>query len=377
MTHDANIRFQRIGEKIDNKELPPEQSIELNKLISRKISAVRKSVKPSSCLYCGATNLPFCNSHMVPEFCLRAIDIDGVGEVNGPNIIMGLPNIGVSLSKETLGINESGTFRQICRACDSKIFSTYENPDIYPTLTEPTSKMLAEIAMKNYLKFIDKRTLEIALYEEMLKSVSVDFLGFSMRKRLSEYDLRCYLKSYNKAKKLSQKPQNDGYYLIYYKLLDYVAPIAIQSPIALASDLEGNTVNQILNDDKNYSPHDLHLCVFPLKTKTAIIMFIDDGAKCYRKFYKQFRKLTEEDKLGVINYIIFLYTEDYFLAKKLQSSVDMMQFHQVSTLTPNLYSSIPNPPNKYAALNEQFNLARWKIIPNLLSEQYKLSTDIE
>lgn len=48
------------------------------------------------------------------------------------------------------GVNESGTFRLICRTCDSKIFSDYENPNNY--VNKPTSKMLAQIAMKNYFK---------------------------------------------------------------------------------------------------------------------------------------------------------------------------------------------------------------------------------
>ncbi len=370
------MHLERLGEGINKNDISREQSIELNKLISRKISDVRAAAKSTQCLYCGATNLPFCNSHTVPEFCLRAIDSEGEGKVNSPNIIMGIPNLGVSISKETLGLNESGTFRRICRPCDSKIFSDYENPDIYPTLQEPTSKMLAEIAMKNYLKFIDKRTFEIELFNQMLASVPFDFFGFSTRKQISEYDLRCYQRNYSKAKKLSQKTQNDGYYLIYYKLLDYVTPIAMQSPIVLATDLEGNTVNYVLNDDPNYSPSDLHLCVFPMKEKTAIILFIDNGANCYRRFYKQFRKLSEDEQLGVISYMIFLYTEDYFLAKELQEKVDLLQFQDVTRLTPNIYSNVRAPQNKYVLLNEQFALLKWKNFPNLLSEQYKLSNDI-
>ena len=111
--HNEFMHLERLGEGINKNDLSREQSIELNKLISRKISDVRAAAKPTHCLYCGATNLPFCNSHTVPEFCLRAIDIEGEGKVNSPNIIMGLPNLGVSISKETLGLNESGTFRRI------------------------------------------------------------------------------------------------------------------------------------------------------------------------------------------------------------------------------------------------------------------------
>lgn len=364
------LHFERLGEGIDKNELSPEQSIELKKIISKKISENRRESKSSSCLYCSAENLPFCNSHTVPEFCLRAIDING--EVNSPNVIMGIPDLGISISKETLGLNESGTFRQICRHCDSKIFKDYENPEIYLKISEPTPKMLAEIAMKNYLKFIDKRKFEIALFQKMLFDAPFDFLNLSNRKQVSEFDLKCYLENYNKAKKLSQKDTNDGYYLIYYKLLDYVVPIAIQSPIALSVDLDGGIVNRIFNTDPNYSASDLHLCVFPMKNKTAIILFIDNGAKCYRHFYKHFRKLSDDEKLGIINYIIFLYTEDYFLSKAITPKVDWNKFKNIAILTPNIFSNVIDPKTKYSVLSEQFNLSKWKEIPNLLSEEYKL-----
>lgn len=70
--------------------------------------------------------------------------------------------VNLPLLDDDKGINQSGTFHIICSECDNKIFSDYEEPKNYRDL--PTSKMIAQIAMKNYLKSIAKRKLEMAIY---------------------------------------------------------------------------------------------------------------------------------------------------------------------------------------------------------------------
>ena len=153
-------------------------------------------------------------------------------------------------------------------------------------------------------------------------------------------------------------------------MLNYVAPIAVQAPIAVSIDLESNVINDIVNMDPGYRLADLHLCVFPLKNQTAIILFINEGEKRYRKFYKQFRKQNEDEKLGIINYLIFLYCEDYFLAKELPSSIDIKQLKNIANLTPVVWNVKPITHTK--AYAEKFTLSKWDCIPNLLSECYKI-----
>lgn len=76
------------------------------------------------------------------------------------------------------------------------------------------------------------------------------------------------------------------------------------------------SLTTFLSMNPRYKLVDLHLCVFPLKNQIAIILFINDGEIRYRRFYKQFRKLSEEEKVGVTNYLISLYCGDYFLCKR-------------------------------------------------------------
>ena len=363
--------FERIGYGIDKNRIPKGLEIELNKRMSQTMSEVRAATKDAVCFHCGKSVTSFCNSHNVPHFCLENIRVDG--KVTGPNAILGLPCMGVSIGKESPGIGEAGTFQMICRECDSKIFQEYENPDNYSTDAPPTQKMLAEIAMKNYLKFISKRKLEIALLERLIKQCprrGIEYYYFETRLNTYKVDLDVYINEYKHAKKLASKDNSNGFYIIYYRLLDYVAPVAIQAPIAVSIDLEGNVVNDIFNTNPKYKVSDLHLCVFPLKSQTAIILFINEGENRYRKFYKQFRMKDDSEKLGIINYLIFLYCEDYFLAKELPTKVDLSQFKNVANLTPAVWDI--KPVAQTSILAEAFTLSKWNSIPNLLGECYKV-----
>lgn len=121
--------FEHIGEKINKNDLPKDFEIELCKRFSTIMSKARKVSKSDSCFNCVKKVSSFCNSHNIPRFCLENIGIDG--KVTGPNAILGLPGRGVSLGKETIGINSSGMFQIICRDCDSILFQDYENPNNY------------------------------------------------------------------------------------------------------------------------------------------------------------------------------------------------------------------------------------------------------
>lgn len=371
--------LDRIDKGLGDVSLKKELEIELNKKMSKAMRDVRSEIKTGQCLYCKKTVGSFCNSHNVPRFCLENIGIDG--EVAGINSILNLPKMGVSAGKKTQGINEAGTFSLICRACDSSIFQDYENPNNYESGKVPTQRMLAQIAMKNYLKFIYKRKMEIAMMQHALEKVSeygseydlgIDILSkeFAARKATSEIDLESYFQCFERAKKNIEKENKRGYFLFYYKLLDYVTPVAIQTPITVAIDLNGNVINDIFNMDPNYQPSDLHLCVFPLKDTTAVIIFFEEGEKKYSKFRKQFKKLDDESKLGVINYLIFLYTEDYFLAKELSDKIDISLFNEVANQTPNVWGTTPIVET--SVLSNSFDLSNWNRIPNVLEKQYKL-----
>ena len=355
--------FDRVDKGFDKASISHEEEIELNKIFSQTMDEIRSSINTGTCLYCGKRVSSFCNSHNIPKFCLKNISSNGV--LTGPNAIIELPPRSSSIGKAHPGINESGTFSLICRECDSTIFQDYENPENYSAGKIPTQKMLAEIAMKNYLKFIYKRKVEVALIEHTISQVqkhktSDPFSRLFMKeqeKRLevSRLDLDTYGKDYREAKRVLGEDAESGYYVIYYRLLNYVVPLSIQAPILVSIDLEGEVVNDVFTDDPKYELSDLHVCVFPLEDTTAIILFVKDGDTRYRKFRRQFRKLDEESKLGVINYMIFLYSEDYFLSGSVQDKIDLNVLNEVANTTPVLWGF--EPVRQTSVLSEKFNLS--------------------
>lgn len=67
------------------------------------------------------------------------------------------------------GTKNSCTFQFICRECDSKAFSEYE--DSSNIRQRPSNKMMAEIELKNTLQMLSKRRYEQPFYEIMESTV--------------------------------------------------------------------------------------------------------------------------------------------------------------------------------------------------------------
>lgn len=332
------------------------------KIASALTKKARELVKAPTCIYCGCEVSSFCNSHSVPEFCLRNISTEG--KVLTINELIDIPII----KKET-GVGETGTFQIICRNCDSKIFSDYENPDNYSTL--PTQKMLAQIALKNNLKNISKRKQEIGMHQVLEAEMKLSPKEFAYDDYVKGLDLREYLKGYHNAKKHIEK--NDiGYYLCYYHKLEYVVPIAFQSSVALVFDFEGSVINDIYNPSPDYEIRNINICVFPMQNESIILLFIEDGDKRYRKFYKQFNKLDLENQLAALTFILFAYSEEVYYSKTIKQE---LLSHPDMTLVVQSGQDIMSTTrffNPYDQIKSRFDLSRRRDIPNLLSVKYKL-----
>jgi len=126
----------------------------MNKLLSE----ARKAAKPDKCILCGEKQTSFCNSHSVPQLSLR--NITDNGKVLHASALMGIDIIDIEK-----GVNNSGTFHFICNSCDGTFFQDYENEQNLKS--KPSDKVLAEIAVKNFLLQLSKRTQEEELYKEL------------------------------------------------------------------------------------------------------------------------------------------------------------------------------------------------------------------
>lgn len=98
--------------------------------------------------------------------------------------------------------------------------------------------MLAEIAVKNFLLQLSKRVQEKALYKNMQEKTGFltnpeDLFG------IKELDVRDYTEELFFHKDIADTEKQGGYQILFWKVLPYTIPIAMQSAVALAKDMEG------------------------------------------------------------------------------------------------------------------------------------------
>lgn len=333
------------------------------KKMSQLLRDARQAAKRDTCYFCGKNVSSFCNSHSVPRFCLENIATNG--DVLTLNNIVDNP-----LMDTESGIKKAGTFHLICNDCDSKIFSDYENPDNYSN--QPTSKMIVQMALKNSLKSISKRLFEIELFNISAKTSNSARMFSEAKNNANEMDLKEYVDSYQKAKKALEKNSSTDYYVCYYEKLNYVVPIAFQCSLALAVDFQGNIINNIYNSSPEYRVQNIHISILPLKTETIIVMFIEDGDKRYRQFYRQFNKLPLVDRLAALTLIMFMYSEDIYFSKAIEKEVhNSVALCDVGETGQDIVAFTPffDP---LEILKKTHSLDKRNEIPNLLSEKYKL-----
>lgn len=340
------------------------EDIGMKKKIGKFSKEIREITKQETCYYCGNKFTSFCNSHSIPAFVLRNIAENG--EVLTLNAFIDNP-----IFKVDKGVNQAGTFNLICRNCDSKIFSEYENPENYCKV--PTQKMLGQIALKNNLMAISKRMFEINLYDKAEKELGLPSELRRVKNETNTLDLNEYIESYKKAKKSIDKNSTSDYYLCYYEKLNYVVPIAFQGAIALIADFNGNIINNIYNMSPEYKVKNINICVFPLQNETAVFMFIESGDKRYRNFYRQFNKLDRDDRLLALTYIMLSYSEEVYFSKQIEKEIfSNEQLQKISRNTSEILSPTPFVDPILVA-KEAYDLSKRKLIPNLLLEKYKVN----
>lgn len=357
-----DLRANPSIDKDKNRDVIIDATKEFNKLMRDG----REHAKLNNCYYCGIECDGFCNSHTVPRFCLKNIAKEG--KVFYSNTILDFP-----LQKKEKGINEAGAFRLICQKCDNEVFQDYENPDNYEEL--PSVSMLAQIDMKNNLKNISKRLIEKELYDIMPGKIGLSEGLAQRQNEVNDLDLKEYKEAYIRAKKCSLKPFPGDYYIGYYTKLPYVVPIAFQGTISLIFDLEGNVINNVYKQDPKYKIKYINLCIFPLKEYSVVMIFVDRKNERYSRFFKQLKKINSlEEQLSVINYILFLYSEDYFLSPNVPQN-DLKKLTALSAKTSQFFSLTPLSESEFLeTVKANFDFHDRNNVPNLLLDKYAVTS---
>lgn len=348
-------------------DLSNDQLIDARKMIGQLVKQARTQTKHETCLFCGQ-NLPFCNSHTVPQFCLK--NIADNGKVNLFNAL-----IGTELLSSDSGVKNSGTFHIICRQCDGTIFQDYENPQAYSDT--PTSKILNQIALKNVLRDIYKHETEL----EMIKSAKrilhekepflaiVADVYFNSQIKARSQDIKdCY--DIFDAIKANLNIASPSVHLVSFDKLNYVVPIAFQGMIALITGVSGELINNQYNYNSDYSVEYFHLAIFPLENSSVIITFSDDKNSRILTFEKELKNMSAAKRLEIINRIVFWYAEDYFFSPRLPKEA-ASELEQAARQMQDLFSTNPEKSTKNAI--KDFDLRRDTCLPNLLSQEYAIS----
>ena len=102
------------------------------------------------------------------------------------------------------------------------------------------------------------------------------------------------------------------------------------------------------------------------------MLFLDSENKRYFQFEKSIVNVTLEKRLEIINRIIMLYAEDYFLSKQLEDET-LKQLEASAQTLQDLLTSNPNKSLKNAV--KDYDLRREICIPNLFLRDYAVKFD--
>lgn len=346
--------------------LSQEEKQAFQKSVSCIKNEVRKESIPELCPICKQPLNSACLSHTIPRYCLKEIAEEGM-------LFSHASIVENDLFKPEVGVKEAITFRMICRKCDTEFFKLYETPgSLY---REPTTQIMGQIAAKNTLRELAKNLKQ----EKMRQMIAPEGARYiEIESEVRALDRTEDEKALDIAIAAGRKPTSAKYYtLMYHRVLPYVAPFAFQQMIVPVADFEGAPINQVFNYNPSYRIEPLHACVLPSEGMTAIIMFRRENAKRYRAFEGQFRSLSSDEKLEAIVKLIFAYSEDVVISKKVD--LDIMKsesLREIARLNNTYIHFNIDEPLRSTMVRESalydFTISRMPAVPNLLLPEYAI-----
>lgn len=304
--HDA-IAFRQ---DLPYMDIPKEELIEYRKAMSGFNRTANEEAKPGFCLICGEVMPTYCDSHTIPQYCLKEIAVGG-------KLLTTAAIMGGNLIDAEVGINKAAVFKQVCRKCDTEFFKQYETPS--NLLTKPSSQIMGQIASKNLLREIAKARFELGLKAALGQRSTAEL---DVMTRVRAMDAREDEKAFKTALRVGRTAsESKAYHLVYHAILPYTAPFAFQQMISPLADFEGGMINNSYNPNPNYRMEPMHICVLPSKGNTVVMAFRSEKAKRYRAFERQLSLLNESDQLQAFVKLIFAYSEDVFISKSISDRV--------------------------------------------------------
>ena len=284
-----------------------------NQEISKIKKQIEKIIKPTKCLLCDSVITSCCNSHSVPKMILKNIAENGV-------ILQSQSCIELKIFENEKGIKNSGTFFYICNSCDNIYFKDYENEEVF--FKPLTDKILAEIALKSVLQDLYKKHFHLEVCKKQReKDISI-MKAITLEQNINaiSLDIQEDLDHVNLYKKIIDTDDNNTcqFDLLCNYVLPYRTQIAVQAVITPVADRDGKIINDLYDLSPENKMHSFYLCVFPLKEKTAIFAFYHHTDNVFEVLKEQLKKSSIDENLVYLNWMIFKYTENFFLSKSVE-----------------------------------------------------------
>jgi len=131
----------------------------------------------------------------------------------------------------------------------------------------------------------------------------------------------------------------------------------------------GNIINDIFDMSAKVRMQFMHLVVLPLQTESVVLAFYHKRDKLYRNLRHQINNTSEQKTLQFLNYLVFAYTENYFISKTIQTEIEknkkLSLLSQENNENPTL--GFLNADNHFGIGYQPINLDE---IPNFLSDEY-------
>ena len=104
-------------------------------------------------------------------------------------------------------------------------------------------------------------------------------------------------------------------------------------------------------------------------------MFVNKDNKKYNNFIKQFKKLKDIEKLRLISFMIFNYSEDFFISKKTQDTILNNTILDIVTQnTTDIYALDEKMASEFKKI-KIFELMTYETFPNILDIEYAIKTN--
>lgn len=323
----------------------------------------RGIAKQTRCAICGCDPCSFCNSHSIPQFSLKKIALNG--KILIPST---LAMEEISVFDTEKGISNTWTFHSICRNCDSTVFSDYENME---ALKKPlTNAMMAEIALKDILLQLYKRSVEKQMYSLLQQNHDNPIVNKEELDEMQDLDIKDYDFEKKRALKIIQRNLKSGYHLMYWKKLPYVISLSIQSAVAIYKGISGRIINDLFDFSADIRIENLHIGAFPLDNESIVYAFYHKDDRKYVQFEREFSRLGEVDKLKYIVFLALKYTENICTSPLLGNI-----FRSNEALIQLACEALEAPHYGIGSITEHIMYTPIQIeqIPNLLAEEYSLT----